>query len=93
MRLLISLGERIYQARLRRRIPLVEFSQRIGVSRETVYRIEQGDPSVSMGTVARALAVLGLDLDLNLVAQEDPVGRKLQDGAATIRRRPKEPQL
>ena len=89
LRLLSSLGKRIEECRLRRRLSLVVFAERVGVSRETLYRVEAGDPTVAIGTYARALAVLGLDLDLNLVAKEDPVGRQLQDAATTVSRRSK----
>lgn len=87
-RLLADLGQRIQLARKRRRMSLIAFSQRIGVARETVRRVEEGDPAVSVGTLVRALAVLGLDADLAAVAQDDPVGRRLQDTYASIRQRP-----
>jgi len=86
-KILRELGLRIREARLRRRLSGVVFAERVGVSRETIARVERGNPSVSIGTMARALAVLGLDMDLNLVIKEDPVGRHLQDAASTAGRR------
>ena len=41
--------------------------------------LEKGDPNIALGTYARALRVLGLDRDLDEVARDDELGRKLQD--------------
>ena len=51
----------------------------MGVSRETLRRLEAGDPNVALGTYLRALSVLGLDKDFAAVARDDEFGRKLQD--------------
>jgi DNA-binding phage protein len=56
-------------------------SARAGISRQTLYNVENGDPSVTMGTYLRVLAVLGLEQGLDRVAAEDPLGRRLQDEA------------
>lgn len=76
---LSALGERLRLARRRRRITAVLFSERMGVSRETLRRLEKGDPSIAIGTYMRALRVLGLDSDIDAVARDDELGRKLQD--------------
>jgi transcriptional regulator with XRE-family HTH domain len=76
---LASLGERIRLARLRRKMTAELFSERMGVSRETLRRLENGDPTIAMGTYMRALRVLGLDGDIDTLAQDDELGRKLQD--------------
>lgn len=57
----------------------VLFAQRMGVSRDTLSRLEKGDSTIALGTYARALRVLGLDLDLEVIARDDELGRKLQD--------------
>lgn len=54
-------------------------AQRAGVSRTTLYNIERGDASVTLGAYVRILAALGLDKDIDFVATGDPVGRRLQD--------------
>lgn len=82
-----ALGERLRYARLRRRLTSVLFAERMGVSRDTLHRLEKGDPGVSLGTYLRALRVLGLDLDLDLIARDDVLGRKLQDERMPRRRR------
>lgn len=74
-----TLGERLRLARKRRRITAVLMAQRVGISRDTLRRLETGDPAVSLGVYGRALRVLGLDADLDRLAAEDPLGRKLQD--------------
>jgi len=79
LRQLKDLGERLRLARLRRKLTTELFAERMGVSRETLRRLENGDPSIAMGTYARALRVLGLDGDIDAVARDDELGRKLQD--------------
>lgn len=78
-RQLSALGERIRLARKRRRLAAGLMAERVGISRDTLNRVERGDPAVSMGTYLRVLRVLGLESDLDQVAAADPVGRKLQD--------------
>lgn len=77
-----DLGERMKLARLRRKLSTVLFAERMGVSRETLRRLEAGDPNIALGTYMRALRVLGLDKDVDVVARDDVLGRKLQDIAA-----------
>ena len=74
-----QLGERLRLARLRRKISTTVAAARVGVSRTTLYRAEQGDPNVSVGNYFRYLGVLHLDGDLDLLARDDHVGRRLQD--------------
>lgn len=76
---LAALGERLRLARLRRKITAELFSERMGVSRETLRRMENGDPTIAVGTYMRALRVLGLDGDIDTLARDDVLGRKLQD--------------
>ncbi|XLZ68766.1 helix-turn-helix transcriptional regulator [Massilia sp. SR12] len=76
---LANLGERLRLARRRRKITAVLFAERMGVSRETLRRLEKGDPTIAIGTYLRALRVLGLDDDIDSVARDDKLGRKLQD--------------
>ncbi len=86
-RLLRELGTRLREARLRRRFSVRVVAERADISRQTLYNVESGEPSVSVGTYLRVLAVLGLEKDLALVAAEDPVGRRLQDAQLTVPRR------
>ena len=86
VRQLQTLGERLKLARLRRQISTVLMAERVGVSRDTLHRLEQGDPTIALGTYARVLRVLGLDKDLDTVARDDDLGRKLQDQAIANQR-------
>jgi transcriptional regulator with XRE-family HTH domain len=93
-RLLRELGFRLREARLRRRFSVSQVAERAEVSRPTLNKVEKGDPTVTMGTYLRVLAVLGFEKDLALIAAEDPVGRRLQDaGLAVPRRAPKRKAL
>jgi transcriptional regulator with XRE-family HTH domain len=83
---LAALGERLREARLRRELTTVLFAERLGVSRDTLNRLEKGDPNIAIGTYMKALRVLGLDQDIDQVARDDAVGRKLQDRALSPRR-------
>lgn len=83
---LAALGERLRNARLRRELTTVLFAERLGVSRDTLNRLEKGDPNIAIGTYMKALRVLGLDQDIDQVAKDDIVGRKLQDRALPPRR-------
>ena len=74
-----SLGQRLQLARCRRDLSSTVFAERVGISRNTLKRLEEGDPNVSLGTYLRALRVLGLDADIGTIASDDVLGRKLQD--------------
>jgi transcriptional regulator with XRE-family HTH domain len=76
-----KLGQDIRDARLRRRIPTEILAQRASISRMTLYKVENGDENVSMGTYATILFVLGLlDRVGNLAdATEDMLGRQLEE--------------
>jgi transcriptional regulator with XRE-family HTH domain len=74
-----SLGQRLQLARCRRDLSTTVFAERVGISRNTLKRLEEGDPNVSLGTYLRALRVLGLEADIDTVARDDTLGRKLQD--------------
>lgn len=88
-RLAESLGDRVRLARLRRRMSATEMAERMGVSRMTLYSLEHGDLSVGLGVLVRALGVLGLDEDLDQVAADDELGRRLADAAVRPARRAK----
>ena len=76
---LIQLGENIRLARLRRKLSVELVAERAGISRSTVWAIEKGAPSVSMGAYAAMLLAVGLHDDLLRVGADDQLGRTLQD--------------
>lgn len=65
---LAKLGEDITVARKKRRISTVSMAERAFISRGTLYKVEKGDPSVSMGIYATVLSILGLIEGLGEVA-------------------------
>lgn len=85
-RQLEALGERVRLARLRRQYSTTMVASRAGITRSTLYRVEAGDPGVSIGTYAGVLRVLGLQGDFDAVAKDDALGRKLQDMELPVRR-------
>ena len=85
---LTQMGEQIKLARLRRNLSVDLTAERAGISRATLWKVEKGDPSVAIGIYASVLHALNdMDKDLLLVAQNDPLGRTLQDLNLPIRKR------
>lgn len=78
-KVLAQLGENIKLARKRRNYTQILISERTGLSRLTIRKIENGDSTVSLGHYVAVLGVLGLVDDLLKVASDDVLGRKLQD--------------
>ncbi len=58
-RTLREFGRNIRIARKKRRMPVADFAERMGVSQGTLVRLEKGDPGVAVGAVAMALLALG----------------------------------
>ena len=79
LKILAKMGENIKLARLRRKLSVQQISERAGISRATLWNIERGKESVSMGAYFQVLLVLGLEKDFLEVASDDVLGRKLQD--------------
>jgi transcriptional regulator with XRE-family HTH domain len=93
-RLLAALGDRIRLARLRRKHSAETLAQRAGITRKTLARVERGDGAVALGIYARVLQALRLDQDLDSIAADDVLGRKLQDaGIDPKQRAPKRSKL
>jgi transcriptional regulator with XRE-family HTH domain len=78
-KVLMQLGENIKLARKRRGYTQALISERTGLSRLTIRKIENGDAKVSLGHYVAVFGVLGLVEDLAAVASDDELGRKLQD--------------
>lgn len=79
-RALRTLGADLRDARLRRRIPAAVLAERSRISRQTLHKIERGDPSVSMGGYAAVLFALGMPdrLATLATARDDSVGMALE---------------
>lgn len=78
---LAKLGADITVARKKRRISTVSMAERAFISRATLYKVEKGDPTVSMGIYATVLAILGLAKGLGEIADRinDPLGLDLDE--------------
>jgi transcriptional regulator with XRE-family HTH domain len=87
LKLLTTLGENIKLARLWRKLTAEQVAERAGIGRKTLYSIELGSPSVSMGNYLQVLFVLGLQNDIVHVGANDILGRKLQDAGILIKKR------
>lgn len=81
------LGQRIRAARTRRKLRREDLAQRAGVSRSTVEAIERGELTTGIGAYVRALWAMGLDQELDLIADPglDRDGLALELSAATKR--------
>jgi len=78
-KILLRVGEQIKLARLRRKLSTAQVAERAGISRATLWQIEKGTPSVAMGAYFQVLFALGLEQDFLKLADDDQLGRKLQD--------------
>jgi transcriptional regulator with XRE-family HTH domain len=78
---LVKLGEDITVARKKRRISTVSMAERAFISRNTLYKLERGDPSVSIGIYATVLSLLGLVEKLGDIAdrRDDSLGLDIEE--------------
>ena len=81
MKALRKLGQDVSDARRRRRITVELMIERANISKNTLIRIEKGDPSVSMGRYASVLFVLGMTERLGDLVDSvhDLTGRQLEE--------------
>jgi transcriptional regulator with XRE-family HTH domain len=78
---LAKIGEDIRIARKKRRLSTISMAERAFISRGTLYKIERGDPTVSIGIYATVLSLLGLVERLGEVAdrRDDTLGLDLDE--------------
>jgi transcriptional regulator with XRE-family HTH domain len=79
VQILEQLGENIRLARLRQKLTTTEVAERARISRSTLWQIEKGQSTPSIGAYTSVLFVLGLEKDLGNVALDDKLGRQIQD--------------
>ena len=86
-RVLEEVGENIKLARLRRKLSTSQIAERANISRSTLWAVEKGKPGVAIGTYLQVMFVLGLEKDFLKLAEDDQLGRKLQDASILPKRR------
>lgn len=74
-----QMGENIKLARKRRKLTTTQVAERANIVRSTLYLVETGNPSVTLGAYFNVMRVLGLQDDFLKIASDDKFGRKLQD--------------
>lgn len=80
------LGERLARLRAARQVRQSDAALRAGLSRNTAYRIEKGDPGVALGQVLRYLdAIAPGSTLLDLLTGQDPALRQLAEREKTRR--------
>ena len=82
-----QLGERLKLARLRRRLSLAMVAERAAMSKPTLVQIEKGSPAVSMGSYYSVMRVYGLEADFSNLANDDELGRRIQDNSLPMKGR------
>ena len=74
-----KLGGRLKTARIELNDPQKEFAFRLGVSIPTLYKMEKGNPKVSIGTWVKALDILNkLDELNNLIAPQKSLAERYE---------------
>lgn len=84
---LAQMGANIRMARLRRKLSMQLVAERAGISLPTLRAVEQGSPSVAIGSYAAVLLAIGMKDELAKVAADDVLGRTLQDLAIEPKQR------
>lgn len=77
--LLKRFGERLRLARLRRRLQAKQVAERAGMTEVTLRRVERGMPGVTLGAYVAVMQTLQLQDEIEKWAEDDPLGRHLQD--------------
>lgn len=81
VRALQKLGRDLALARRKRRLSTADMAERLFVSRDTLWRLERGDPTVAIGTLAAAAFILQCHERLADLAapSTDLVGMQLEE--------------
>lgn len=78
--ILTQMGEQIKEARVRRGMSAELVAERAGISRATVWAMEKGSPSVSMGAYAAVLHTMNyMDQDLLLIAKDEKLKNVMRE--------------
>ena len=81
-----ALGAAMARLRTARRVRQDEAAVRAGMSRNTAYRLERGDPGIAIGQILRYVDAIAPGLSLvDVLAQRDPSLKALEAREKTIR--------
>lgn len=86
-KILAQLGEKLKLARRRRKLTSQQVAERANISRSTLWHVEKGSDHISIGIYLQVFSVLGLEEDFKQLAENDPLGRKLQDAKLITKKR------
>ena len=86
-----GLGFALRAVRKSAKVRLDDLSQTVGVSKQTTTHLEQGKPTVQLGTAIRLLAEIGLTLSVELPESALPALRRVQAQAHEQGRRAMDP--
>lgn len=67
----VKIGSRLARLRVARRVTQQEAALRAGISRNSAYRLEHGDPGVALGQVLRYLDAIAAGKTLQSLLNED----------------------
>ena len=73
-----DLGFALRAVRKSAKVRLDDLSQTVGVSKQTTTHLEQGKPTVQLGTAIKLLAEMGLTLSVDLPESALPALRRVQ---------------
>ncbi|MEI6715431.1 MAG: helix-turn-helix transcriptional regulator [Verrucomicrobiota bacterium] len=88
-----KLGRDLAVARKKRGISTLDMAERLQVSRDTLWRLEKGDPSVAIGTLATATFILQLHDRLSGLAAPSSDALALELDEARLPKRILRPRL
>lgn len=85
-----KLGDDLRKARIRRKLTMTVVAERAGISRETLSKIQKGNPNVSMGAYAMVMQALGMGTEWMDFAdiKNDIYGQIIEDENLPKRVRP-----
>lgn len=92
LRRVAGLGARIRAARIKRRLRQADLAAKTSLSKSTIEKIERGELTTSLGAYAHALWVLGLDREIDLIADpgldREGLSYSIEDKRVRIRKPP-----
>lgn len=96
-KILVIMGENCSIARKKRKLSMTDIAQKVFVTRQTVAKMEQGDPTVSLGSYITYAYVLGMEEEFRFLfaPERDRIGLALDRSrlSSSRKRDPNQPDL